>query len=150
MNKKNLEALKPTQAYLGVTWAAFAFSVIVFGIGLFNAEMLLSEKGFYILALVFGLYSVITLQKTVRDQSEGVEVDSTYLILSYVGVAVPLLSMGIGLFNAELQLNEKGFFAVTYIMTLFSSLVLQKNTRDTAFFDETPVPNVFKAKAEKD
>jgi uncharacterized membrane protein YiaA len=150
MNNKNLEALKPTQAYLGVTWAAFAFSVIVFGIGLFNAEMLLSEKGFYILALVFGLYSVITLQKTIRDQSEGVEVDSIYLILSYVGVAVPLLSMCIGLFNAELQLNEKGFFAVTYIMTLFSSLVLQKNTRDTAFFNETPVPNVFKSKAEKD
>ena len=150
MNKKSLEALKPTQSYLGVTWAAFAFSVIVFGVGLFNAEMLLSEKGFYILALVFGLYSVITLQKTVRDQSEGVEVDSSYLILSYIGVAVPLLSMGIGLFNAELQLNEKGFFAVTYIMTLFSSLVLQKNTRDTAFFDETSVPNVFKAKTEKD
>ena len=132
----DLESLKPTKAYILATWVVFIFSVITFGIGLFNAEMQLNEKGFYISTFIFGLYSVVTLQKTLRDKVEGIKVSAMYYNLSLIGVATPILLTAIGLFNAELQLNEKGFFAVTYITALFSSIVIQKNTRDIEHIDE--------------
>jgi hypothetical protein len=42
-------------------------SVALLVIGLWNAQMLMSEKGFYGLAMVLSLFSVIAVQKNVRD-----------------------------------------------------------------------------------
>lgn len=135
MDNERLQSLNPSSLYVNLSYFAFLFSICVFGIGLFNAEMLLSEKGFYIIAIIFGFYSVITLQKALRDKMEGYDVNESYMKLSYFGVATPIILMAIGLWNAELQLNEKGFFAVTFIMTLFSSIVVQKNIRDKKLFE---------------
>jgi len=126
----NLESLKPTKAFRTVSFAIMALSALFFSIGLFNAELALSEKGFYVSTFVFGLYSVVTFQKTLRDKLEGIKVNNLYFNLSVIGLITPILLTGIGLFNAELPLNEKGFFAVTFIMSLFSAIVVQKNTRD--------------------
>lgn len=136
MDSNKLQSLNPSAIYMNLSLFTFLFSIIVFGVGLFNAEMELSEKGFYTIAIIFGFYSVVTLQKTLRDKIEGYEVNEAYMKLSYVGVATPIILMAVGLFNAELELNEKGFFAVTFIMSLFSSVVVQKNIRDRKIFSE--------------
>jgi len=131
-----MNSLKPSKMYLSISWFAFAFANVVFGIGLYNAELLLSEKGFYFAVLILGLFSVITVQKSIRDRIDGIEVSGMFFNLGYFAVAVSIFLMTIGLFNATISFNEKGFFAVTYIMSLFSSIVMQKNVRDLSYFED--------------
>ena len=39
----------------------------LFFIGLKNAELLLSEKGFFTMAFILSLFAVVTIQKNIRD-----------------------------------------------------------------------------------
>jgi uncharacterized membrane protein YiaA len=36
----------------------------------------------------------------------------------------------VGLWNAELAKSEKGFYAMAFVLSLFSAIAVQKNTRD--------------------
>ena len=36
----------------------------------------------------------------------------------------------IGLWNADLELSEKGFYGMSFLLSLFSAITVQKNTRD--------------------
>lgn len=38
--------------------------------GLWNAQMLLNEKGYYFTLLLFGLFASVWLQKSVRDRAD--------------------------------------------------------------------------------
>lgn len=53
----------PTSAYVGASWAALFIGVMAYLIGLWNAEMMLNEKGYYLAVLILGLYAAISLQK---------------------------------------------------------------------------------------
>ena len=57
----------PTSAYVGASWAALFIGVMAYLIGLWNAELLLSEKGFYTMSYILSLFAVITIQKNTRD-----------------------------------------------------------------------------------
>ncbi|WP_037027081.1 inner membrane protein YiaA [Psychromonas aquimarina] len=61
------EGLPVTQIFVGMCWAAFASAIAMLVIGLINADILLSEKGFYGISFVLALFSVITVQKNTRD-----------------------------------------------------------------------------------
>jgi len=101
-------------------------------IGLFNATMQLNEKGYYLAVLVFGLYSAISLQKAVRDKEEGIPVTNIYYGISWVALIVSISLMGIGLYNAgSIVLSEKGFYGMSFVLSLFASITVQKNIRDT-------------------
>ncbi|WP_330959955.1 inner membrane protein YiaA [Photobacterium sp. 53610] len=129
-------SLKPTKAFVITSWAALALAVLAYGVGLLNANLQLNEKGYYLVVLLFGLFSVITLQKTVRDEMEGINVTALYKTMVIAGVIISCALMLIGLWNAStLALNEKGFFAITFALGLFSAVVTQKNVRDLAFFE---------------
>ncbi|UTM60051.1 inner membrane protein YiaA [Photobacterium sp. CCB-ST2H9] len=129
-------SLKPTKAFVITSWAALALAVLAYGVGLLNANLQLNEKGYYLVVLLFGLFSVITLQKTVRDEMEGINVTALYRTMVIAGVIISCALMLIGLWNAStLALNEKGFFAITFALGLFSAVVTQKNVRDLAFFE---------------
>ena len=65
---------KPSAAFIGASWLALFIGVAAFLIGLWNADMQLNEKGYYFTVLMFGLFSAISVQKTVRDQLEGIPV----------------------------------------------------------------------------
>ncbi|GAB6260506.1 inner membrane protein YiaA [Photobacterium sp. R1] len=129
-------SLKPTKAFVITSWGALALAVLAYGVGLLNANLQLNEKGYYLVVLLFGLFSVITLQKTVRDEMEGINVTALYKTMVIAGVIISCALMLIGLWNAStLALNEKGFFAITFALGLFSAVVTQKNVRDLAFFE---------------
>ena len=36
-----------------------------------------------------------------------------------------------GLWNADLEKSEKGFYAMAFVLSLFAAIAVQKNTRDT-------------------
>ncbi len=123
---------EPTSAFKGASWAALVAGAGAYLIGLFNAAMELNEKGYYFAVLVFGLYSAISLQKSVRDKEEGIPVTSIYYGISWFALIVSISLMGIGLFNAgSIVLSEKGFFGMAFILSLFASVTVQKNIRDT-------------------
>ena len=54
---------RPSNAFIGAAWAALAVGSVGFLIGLWNASMLLSEKGYYFAVLMFGLFSAVSVQK---------------------------------------------------------------------------------------
>ena len=94
--------------------------------------MQLNEKGYYLAVLVFGLYSAISLQKAVRDKEEGIPVTNIYYGISWVALIVSISLMGIGLYNAgSIVLSEKGFYGMSFVLSLFASITVQKNIRDT-------------------
>lgn len=132
INKNQLVTYKPTRAYVGISWAAMLIGVLAYLIGLWNAQsMLLNEKGYYLAVLALGLYAAISLQKTIRDRSEGIPTTNLYYIISWVAVGLSIALIIIGLFNAEgLLLSERGFFMMAFTLSLFAAVTIQKNTRD--------------------
>lgn len=122
---------KPTSAFVTAAWVALLIGMLTYIIGLWNASMLLSEKGFYLVLLMFGLFGAVSVQKSVRDQLEDVPVSSLYYGISWAATLIPILLLMIGLWNAEILLSEKGFYAVSFVLSLFAAVVVQKNTRDS-------------------
>lgn len=124
---------EPTSAFKGASWAALIIGVAAYLIGLFNAEtMELNEKGYYFAVLVFGLYAAVSLQKAVRDKEEGVPVTGIYYGLSWFALIVAIALITIGLYNAgSIILSEKGFYAMSFTLSLFAAVTVQKNIRDT-------------------
>ncbi|SES24297.1 inner membrane protein YiaA [Psychrobacillus sp. OK032] len=70
------EGIPVTNIYYGISWVALIISILLMGIGLYNAgSIVLSEKGFYGMAFVLSIFAAITVQKNVRDTQKAREVD---------------------------------------------------------------------------
>lgn len=136
MPERKLVPQKPTGAYIGASWVALLIGVSLYLIGLWNAGMELSDKGYYFSILFFGLFAVISIQKTIRDRAEDIPVTNIYYGVAWLAVLVDLLLLAVGLWNADMLLSEKGFYGVTMILSLFAVISVQKNVRDMAVFDE--------------
>lgn len=132
---KNEINQKPTSAYIGATWGVAIIGLLSYCIGLWNATMQLNEKGYYFAILLMGIYAVISLQKAVRDKAEQIKTSDMYYGISWVIVIASLLLLIIGLRNADLELSEKGFYAISYLLSLFGAITVQKNTRDIDFIN---------------
>lgn len=124
---------KPTGAFISASWSALFLGMISFCVGLWNAEMYLNEKGYYFTILLFGLFSVISVQKSVRDKLEGIPVTDIYYGISWFVTIASILLLVVGLWNAELTLSEKGFYGMSFTLSLFAAIAVQKNTRDVKF-----------------
>jgi uncharacterized membrane protein YiaA len=122
----------PTGAFIGASWAALLVGAGMFLLGLWNANIQLNEKGFYFTILMFGLFAAISLQKSVRDRLEGISVTGIYFNLCWFSLAISVLLLVIGLWNAVLAPSEKGFYAMGFLLSLFGAVAVQKNTRDVA------------------
>lgn len=122
---------KPSAAFIGASWVALGIGMIGFLIGLWRSDMQLNEKGYYFTVLMFGLFSVISLQKAVRDRLEGVPVTDIYYGISWFSTLLCVVLLTIGLWNATMLPSEKGFYAFAFILSLFSGIAVQKNTRDS-------------------
>lgn len=121
---------KPSPAFIATSWITLAIGMIAYNIGLWNAKMELNEKGYYFTILMYGLFAAISIQKSVRDKQEGVPVTAIYYGLSWFSGVLAILLLIIGLYNADLLLSEKGFFGMAFTLSLYSSITVQKNTRD--------------------
>jgi len=127
---------KPTAAFIGASWFALLTGTLGYCIGLWNASMQLNEKGYYFTILLFGLFAVISVQKTVRDKSEGLAVTDLYYGLSWFATIAALVLLTIGLWNADMLLSEKGFYAMSFCLSMFSAIAVQKNTRDAKLLED--------------
>lgn len=122
----------PSPAFVGVSWLALLAGALGFLVGLWNARMALSEKGFYLTVLLFGLFAAVSLQKAVRDRLEDVPVTGLYLGLCWLGAGSAVVLLTVGLWNAHLARSEKGFYAMAFALAMFAAVAVQKNVRDLA------------------
>ena len=79
---------------------------------------------------MFGLFSGISVQKVVRDQMEGIPVTNIYYGLAWFCTILSIILLTVGLWNATLERSEKGFYAMAFVLSMFSAIAVQKNTRD--------------------
>lgn len=128
------QIMQPSAAFIGASWAAFLIGVVAFLIGIWNADMELNEKGYYFTVLMFGLFSAVSVQKAVRDQLEGIPVTNMYYGIAWFTTLLSIVLLTIGLWNADLERSEKGFYAMAFILSLFSAIAVQKNTRDLKLY----------------
>lgn len=136
MNNTNTQFNQPSAAYRYASYTTFAVGAFGFLMGLWNAQILLSEKGFYLAIFLLGLFSAVTLQKTVRDKQEGIVVNKTFTAICWSSFFTAIGLLAIGLYNAEMMLSEKGFYAMAFVVSLFAAITIQKNTRDIAVNSE--------------
>lgn len=121
---------KTSPAFIGASWVAFGAGVVGYLVGLWRASMQLNEKGYYFTVLMFGLFAVVSLQKSVRDRLEGLMVTDIYYGICWFCTILSILLLIVGLWNATLLPSEKGFYAFAFLLSLFGAITVQKNTRD--------------------
>jgi uncharacterized membrane protein YiaA len=128
LNTSNIN--KPTSAYIFATWGVLAIGVLGYLLGLWNATLELNEKGFYFAVFLFAMFSAVTLQKTIRDKEEGIPVTGVFTGMCWVAFFSSIALLVIGLFNANMLLSEKGFYGMSFVLSLFAIITAQKNIRD--------------------
>lgn len=127
---------KPSNAFIGASWIAMGAGALGFLIGLYRADMQLNEKGYYFTILMFGLFAVVSLQKSVRDRLEGIQVTDLYYGICWFATILSVVLLTIGLWNATILPSEKGFYAFSFLLAIFGAVAVQKNTRDTLQADK--------------
>jgi uncharacterized membrane protein YiaA len=127
---------RPSGAFIAASWLALLIGAATYLFGLWNAAMQLNEKGYYLTLLLYGLFAAVSLQKSVRDRLEGAHVTGIYFGLCWVSVLLALLLLTVGLWNATLAPSEKGFYAMSFVLSLFAAVAVQKNVRDTALIGD--------------
>ena len=65
--RDKMEGQTISKPYFIMYWAAAGSAIALLTVGLVNAELLLSEKGFYAMAFLLSGFAAITVQKNVRD-----------------------------------------------------------------------------------
>jgi len=127
---------KTNSSIIAASWTALLVGMVSYCVGLWRSDMLLNERGYYFVILLFGLFSVISVQKAVRDKQEGIAVTDLYYGISWFVSIASIVLLVIGLWNADLWPSEKGFYGMSFLLSLFAAIAVQKNTRDVTFIDE--------------
>jgi uncharacterized membrane protein YiaA len=122
--------LKPSNAFIAASWIALGVGMLGFLIGLWRSDLELNEKGYYFTVLMFGLFAVVSVQKSVRDKLEDLPVTEIYYGLCWFASILSIVLLIIGLWNASMLPSEKGFYAFSFLLALFGAIAVQKNIRD--------------------
>ncbi len=67
--RDRLENIPVTDIYYGLCWFTTLLAIALLIIGLWNATLLPSEKGFYAFAFLLALFGGIAVQKNTRDNN---------------------------------------------------------------------------------
>lgn len=124
-------ANRPSTAFVGASWLALIAGMITFFAGLWRSEMQMNERGYYFAVIMYGLFAAVSVQKAVRDRLQNIPVTGIYYGLAWASLLIAICLLIIGLFNASLSPSEKGFYAMSFALSLFSAIAVQKNTRDS-------------------
>lgn len=65
--RDRMEGIPVTGVYFGLCWFAVLSALALLTVGLWNAKLMLSEKGFYGMAFALSLFAAVAVQKNVRD-----------------------------------------------------------------------------------
>ncbi|NML41291.1 hypothetical protein HHL17_29120 [Chitinophaga sp. G-6-1-13] len=65
--RDRLENIPVTDMYYGISWVSMLIAILLLIVGLWNATLLPSEKGFYAFAFLLSIFGAIAVQKNTRD-----------------------------------------------------------------------------------
>ncbi|MBS0342346.1 MAG: YiaA/YiaB family protein [Proteobacteria bacterium] len=65
--RDRLDGIAVTGIYYGLCWISLLLAVLLLAVGLWNATLGSSEKGFYAMAFLLSLFAAVAVQKNVRD-----------------------------------------------------------------------------------
>ena len=65
--RDKLEGVRVTGIYFSLCWVSVLLAVLLLTVGLWNATLASSEKGFYAMAFVLSLFAAVAVQKNTRD-----------------------------------------------------------------------------------
>ena len=65
--RDRMENIPVTGIYYNLCWFSIVICVVLLAVGLWNAKLLPSEKGFYAIAFLLALFGAVAVQKNVRD-----------------------------------------------------------------------------------
>ena len=65
--RDSIEGVPVTPIYHGLSWVAVGSAVLLLTIGLWEADMVRFEKGFYGMSYVLALFAAVAVQKNTRD-----------------------------------------------------------------------------------
>jgi uncharacterized membrane protein YiaA len=65
--RDRMENIPVTGLYYGLCWTSVFLALLFLTVGLWNATLAPSEKGFYGIAFVLSLFAAVAVQKNVRD-----------------------------------------------------------------------------------
>lgn len=87
--RDQMEGVPVTNLYYGIAWFAVILCIVLLTVGLWNATLTKSEKGFYAMSFTLAIFAAIAVQKNTRDakaakkdelKSQGTtEITSTYV-----------------------------------------------------------------------
>lgn len=132
-----------TPAFTAASYFALGAGLLLFCLGVYNADWELNVKGYYLLCMVLITITCIVVQKVVRDNTEDKEIrlDNPKHRMrntgAFTGMAIAGLIIGyamffIGLYNASFDLNVKGYYIAVILLISYSAIGVQKVTRDNA------------------
>ena len=79
--------------------------------------------------------------KTVKDKKGGIRPTPAFIGAAWVSLGLGLIAYCIGLWNAQMELNEKGYYFTVILFGLFSAISVQKCVRDKA--EDIPVTDIY-------
>lgn len=65
--RDRMEGIFVTDIYYGLSWFSTILTIVLLVVGLWNATLLPSEKGFYAFAFLLSVFGAISVQKNTRD-----------------------------------------------------------------------------------
>ncbi|NLR83020.1 inner membrane protein YiaA [Chitinophaga eiseniae] len=65
--RDKIEGIPVTDIYYGLSWVSMLLTILLLTVGLWNATLAPSEKGFYAFAFLLSVFGAITVQKNTRD-----------------------------------------------------------------------------------
>lgn len=145
-NRPSFVPLPPSPAFIGASWLVLATGIGAYSVWLWNATMAVEVKYFYWIALMLALFAAVSISKTVRDKEEDIPVTNLYYGLCWVAVGVAVLTFGWVLWSSDTVNDaQKGFLAMSYLLSMFAAVAVQKNTRDVETYKKattgsTPSP----------
>ena len=69
--RDRLENVAVTDIYYGLSWFSTILCIVLLTVGLWNATLLPSEKGFYAFAFLLSVFGAISVQKNTRDSQNA-------------------------------------------------------------------------------
>ena len=69
--RDQIEGIPVTNLYYGIAWFSTMLSIVLLTVGLWNATLTKSEKGFYAMAFILSMFAAIAVQKNTRDLNNG-------------------------------------------------------------------------------
>ncbi len=69
--RDRLEGVPVTDIFYGISWFSTVLCLVLLALGLGNATILPSEKGFYAFAFLLALFGAIAVQKNTRDSQNA-------------------------------------------------------------------------------